>query len=86
MSSDGDVIAVREQIAIVDSNAAVAGVVIARRVNERDDLTTQKRYDEAEPLLVESCESLKNSQGEQNPRTVTARNRLAALYEKWNKP
>ena len=49
-------------------------------------LMTQKRFDEAEPLLLDIFESLKRSQGERNPRTSIARNRLAALYEKWNKP
>ena len=31
-------------------------------------LTTQKRFDEAEPLLLESCENLKNSQGAKTNR------------------
>ncbi|MBK8465910.1 MAG: protein kinase [Chloracidobacterium sp.] len=43
-------------------------------------LATQRRFDEAEPLLVESYESLKASQGDGNPRTLLARNRLSNLY------
>lgn len=49
-------------------------------------LTIQKRYDEAEPLLVDSFESLIRSQGRQNPRTLLAQGRLAGLYGSWNKP
>jgi eukaryotic-like serine/threonine-protein kinase len=49
-------------------------------------LTGQKRYDEAEPLLRDSYESLKNSQGADNPRTKLVLQRLVALYENWGKP
>lgn len=48
-------------------------------------LTIQQRYNEAEPLLVWSYESLKNSQGANNPRTRLALQRLVELYEKWPK-
>jgi len=48
-------------------------------------LMMQRKYAEAEPLLLESFESLKISQGTENPRTVLARSRLAALYEKTNR-
>ncbi|MGI8786569.1 MAG: protein kinase domain-containing protein [Pyrinomonadaceae bacterium] len=51
-----------------------------------EDLTLQKRFGEAEPLLLKSYESLKASQGERNPSTLLARNRLVKLYEEWNKP
>jgi hypothetical protein len=49
-------------------------------------LTIEQRYNEAEPLLVGSYESLKHSQGPSNPRTRLALQRLANLYEAWNKP
>ena len=49
-------------------------------------LMMEKKYAEAEPLLRESYESLKNSQGAQNPRTILAQNRLVKLYQDWNKP
>ncbi|HEY0428432.1 MAG TPA: serine/threonine-protein kinase [Pyrinomonadaceae bacterium] len=42
-------------------------------------LTIQKRYAEAEPLLLESYQDLKNSQGEQSPRTQLALGRLNEL-------
>jgi tetratricopeptide (TPR) repeat protein len=49
-------------------------------------LTIEERYGQAEPLLVESYESLKNSQGANNPRTRLVLQRLIELYEKWRKP
>jgi eukaryotic-like serine/threonine-protein kinase len=49
-------------------------------------LTAQGRYDEAEPLLLQSYESLKSSQGATNPRTRLALRRLVALYDDWGKP
>jgi serine/threonine-protein kinase len=48
-------------------------------------LTIEKRYDEAEPLLLASYESLKSSQGASNPRTQIALQRIIALYEKWGR-
>ncbi len=50
-----------------------------------ENLIIQKRFAEAEPLVLESCESLKISQGEQNPRTLSAQYRLNELYNKWKK-
>ncbi|MEQ1922598.1 MAG: tetratricopeptide repeat protein, partial [Pyrinomonadaceae bacterium] len=44
-------------------------------------LTTRKKFTEAETLLLESFESLKQSQGAENPRTVLAQNRLDALKQ-----
>ena len=49
-------------------------------------LTVQKRYAEAEPLLTESYNELKSKLGDQNKRTVEARQRLVKLYELWEKP
>jgi tetratricopeptide (TPR) repeat protein len=49
-------------------------------------LTIQKRYNEAEPLLLNSYEALKISQGAGNPRTTIALQRLVALYENSGKP
>ena len=49
-------------------------------------LTIEKRFTDAEPLLLSSYESLKNSQGANNPRTGIALQRLIALYEAWGKP
>jgi hypothetical protein len=49
-------------------------------------LMTQKKFTEAETLLTESFESLKKSQGTENPRTVLAQNRLNRLNEVRKKP
>jgi serine/threonine protein kinase/tetratricopeptide (TPR) repeat protein len=49
-------------------------------------LTVQKRYAEAEPLLTDSYNELKSKLGDQNKRTIDARQRVAKLYDDWNKP
>ena len=49
-------------------------------------LTTQARFAEAESFLLASYQSLKKSQAENSPRTRLALQRLANLYEAWNKP
>ncbi|HEU0209035.1 MAG TPA: tetratricopeptide repeat protein [Candidatus Udaeobacter sp.] len=49
-------------------------------------LTSQKRFAEAEPILLESYRTLKKSQGSDNPRTNIARQRLVALYEACGRP
>lgn len=49
-------------------------------------LTAQKRFAEAEPLLLGSYESLKNSQSADSPRIRTATGRLVTLYSDWGKP
>lgn len=49
-------------------------------------LTTQARFPEAETFLLASYQSLKKSQAENSPRTRLALQRLANLYEAWNKP
>ena len=47
--------------------------------------TIEKRYNEAEPLLLESYASLKSSQRASNPRTQIALQRIITLYEKWGR-
>jgi hypothetical protein len=49
-------------------------------------LTAQARFPEAEAFLLASYQSLKKSQAENSPRTRLALQRLANLYEAWNKP
>jgi serine/threonine protein kinase len=49
-------------------------------------LTTQKRFAEAEPLLVESYNKLNSHLGQHDPRTLEALRRLLSLYRAWNKP
>jgi serine/threonine-protein kinase len=49
-------------------------------------LTTQARFPEAEAFLLASYQSLKKSQAANSPRTRLALQRLANLYEAWNKP
>ncbi len=49
-------------------------------------LTTQKRFAEAEPLLVESYNTLNSRLGKLDPRTAEALRRLSSLYLAWGKP
>jgi eukaryotic-like serine/threonine-protein kinase len=49
-------------------------------------LTTQKRFTEAEPLLVESYAALRSRLGQRDPRTAEALQRLVKLYDAWDKP
>jgi serine/threonine-protein kinase len=49
-------------------------------------LTSQKRFAEAEPFLLASHESLMKSQAANSPRTRRSRERLANLYDAWDKP
>ena len=49
-------------------------------------LIAQNRFVEAEPLVVDSFESLRVSQGEKSPLTVAAAKRAVTLYEKMKKP
>jgi len=48
-------------------------------------LAAQKRFAEAEPLLLNSYESLKSSQTASSPRTRIARERLIGLYTDWGR-
>jgi eukaryotic-like serine/threonine-protein kinase len=49
-------------------------------------LLAQKRFAEAEPLLVNGFNGMKAKLGDRDKRTVEARQRLAKLYEGWGKP
>jgi serine/threonine protein kinase/tetratricopeptide (TPR) repeat protein len=49
-------------------------------------LTSQKRYAEAEPLLLRSYGTIKEVQGEHGPSTLEAAVRLLSLYQAWGKP
>src|SRR4029079_8677946 len=49
-------------------------------------LTRQKRFAEAEVLLLASYDSLKKSQAPGSPRIKIALQRLASLYDGWEKP
>jgi eukaryotic-like serine/threonine-protein kinase len=51
-----------------------------------ENLTAQRRYREAEPLLLESYNVMNARYGAHNPFTVEAARRLVALYEAWAKP
>jgi eukaryotic-like serine/threonine-protein kinase len=77
----------REALAIRKKILPPGDVSISSAVSALGEcLTAQKRYDDAEPLLLQSYEELKAKSGDQDKRTTEARKRLAKLYEDWNKP
>ena len=49
-------------------------------------LVGQRRFGEAESLLIQSYNDLLRSQGSDNPRTSLAKNRVRDLYIAWKKP
>ncbi len=49
-------------------------------------LATQRRFSEADPLLVDSYNNLAQSLGKGDPRTLAALKRLIAFYDSWAKP
>lgn len=49
-------------------------------------MTTQKRYAEAEPLLLRSYATIKTVQGDRGTGTLEAARRLVSLYQSWGKP
>jgi serine/threonine protein kinase len=49
-------------------------------------LASQKRYGEAEPLLLQSYATIKNVQGDHGSSTLEAARRLLTLYQSWGKP
>jgi tetratricopeptide (TPR) repeat protein len=48
-------------------------------------LTTERRFAEAEPLLLRSYRSAKSSAGDHDSRTKNAVRRLITLYESWGR-
>ena len=51
-----------------------------------ESLRLQKRYADAEPILLESYKILKSTFGDQAARTKEARQSLKSLYLDWHKP
>jgi hypothetical protein len=49
-------------------------------------LATQRRFSEADPLLLDSYNNLAQSLGKSDPRTHAALKRLIAFYDSWAKP
>ena len=49
-------------------------------------LTAERRYPEAEALLLRAHAGLETSRGRDHERTVETRERLVALYEAWGRP
>jgi tetratricopeptide (TPR) repeat protein len=77
----------RDALAVREKQAPKGDHVIAHTSSMLGEcLTAQKRFAEAEPLLLNGYNDLKMKLGDHNRRTIDARQRLAKLYEDWNKP
>jgi serine/threonine-protein kinase len=77
----------REAVAVREKLAPKGDFIIAHTSSMLGEcLTAQKRFAEAEPLLVNGYNDLKAKVGDQNRRTIDARQRLAKLYDDWGKP
>ena len=64
---------------------------VASRVAETQSvlggcLAAEGRYEEAEPLLVESLPIIHDRWGKQQKHTLKALDRIVSLYEAWDKP
>jgi hypothetical protein len=75
-----DAMAVRAKSAKRSTYAAIVSGVLG------ECLTIQKRYAEAEPLLVDSFQILQSLHVPQSPILGEARERLVSLYVAWGKP
>jgi tetratricopeptide (TPR) repeat protein len=77
----------REAVQIRAQNAPETHFVRAVADGELSEfLAIQKRFDQAEPLLLHSYEALKKSQSPNSRRLRIALERLVALYDRWGKP
>ncbi len=77
----------REALAIRKKALARGHVLISLAEGALGEcLMTQRRYAEAEPLLVHSYDEIHISQGDRDPRTTAALKRLVTLYDAWQKP
>jgi serine/threonine-protein kinase len=77
----------REALALREANLPPAHFMTAlTRGALGECLLAQKKFAEAEPLLLASYESLTLSQTGDNPRTSLAKRHLLELYTAWEKP
>jgi len=77
----------RDALAIRQKNFPADDFVVAHTSSMLGEcLTAQKRFEEAQPLLLNGYNNLKAKLGDQNRRTIDARQRLAKLYDDWGKP
>ena len=77
----------REALAIQQKTFAPGNASLAHTESRLGGcLTNEKRYAEAEPLLLGSAEALEKSLGAGHSRTQAAIQRVAELYDAWGKP
>ncbi len=77
----------REAVRLRETSLPKGNWMIAMARSELGEcLSRQRRYAEAESLLIQSHQDLLASQGATNPHTSSVKQRLAHLYQAWNKP
>ena len=67
------------------SNRGAASLTLAR-IHLAENLITQKKYDQAEQILLETYKDASEIQGVDHWRTKEVARELVKLYESWNKP
>jgi serine/threonine protein kinase len=75
----------REGLAILDTGFGTYGYSYWMRWQLGALLAQQRRFEEAEPLLLAGYQGLRRSVGRSDHNTVGARNELIALYERWER-
>jgi serine/threonine protein kinase/Tfp pilus assembly protein PilF len=63
-----------------------ANSITIARLHWAESLTAQKKYEEAEKILLEAYKDASEVQGTQHWRAKEAAHELAKLYEAWNRP
>jgi eukaryotic-like serine/threonine-protein kinase len=78
---------VREALQIRKNTLPAGSYLIANAESALGEcLAEQKRFEEAEPILVESFLYIKSKRAEKSKDVERARNRLFKLYQSWGKP
>ena len=77
----------RQAVALYQSslNRGAPGITLAR-INLAEGLTAQKKYDEAEHVLLEAYKDSSEVQGARHWRTLTAARALVSFYETAHRP
>lgn len=76
----------REHVAVTEKVAPQSIFVASGESALGECLTEEKKFAEAEPLIVGSYEAIKKAQGEKSALSITAAKRAVTLYEKMKNP
>ena len=76
----------REHVAVTKKVAPQSIFVASGESALGECLTEERKFAEAEPLIVGSYEAIKKAQGEKSPLSIAAAKRAVTLYEKMKNP